>query len=92
MSQETAYYAPPVTSRPTSGLAVAGFICSLLWGFGLLSLAGVILSGIAWQPTKTGQKGGYGFAVAGVIIGTLGLVVFAVLFAFTIAISYSAAP
>lgn len=86
-TQQPVYYAAPVAIRPTSGLAVAGFICSLLWGFGILSLAGVILCGVAWQRTKTGEKGGHGLAVAGVIIGALGLVGFALMMALTLAVS-----
>ena len=92
MSQQPAYYAAPVATRPTSGLAVAGFICSLLWGFGILSLAGVILCGIAWQRTKTGEQGGHGLAVAGVIIGAVGLAVFALMLGLTVAASWNYTP
>ena len=65
-------YPPPPLVRPTSGMAVAGFVCALLWGCGVLSLLGLILSTIAMRETKTGLKGGHGFAVAEAIIGGLG--------------------
>lgn len=72
----TGYYqvAPP-TVRPTSSWAVAGFICSLLWGFGFLSIVGLFLSGHAWRTeTARGLRGGHGLAVAGVILGAVGSV------------------
>jgi hypothetical protein len=83
--QPTTYQFAPVVTRPTSGLAVAGFIASLLWVFGVGSIAGIILCALAWQKTKTGERGGHGLAIAGIIIGVLGLVGFAILFAATIA-------
>lgn len=69
--QPYAYAAP---TRPTSGLAVAGFICSLLWGFGVLSFLGAILSHAAMRTTSTGERGGHGLAVAGAILGWFGVV------------------
>jgi hypothetical protein len=62
---------PPLV-RPTSGLAVTGFICSLLWGFGVLSLLAVVLCGIAMRDTGRGTMGGHGLAVAGLVLGLLG--------------------
>jgi len=56
--------------RPFNGLAVTGFICSLLWLFGVGSAAGIIMSGIAMQQRG---KDGRSLAVAGLIIGILGL-------------------
>jgi hypothetical protein len=67
MSQYT--YQPALPLRETNGLGVAGFILSLLGLFtaGTLSLIGVILSLVALgrQPR--------GFAIAGIVIGLLGL-------------------
>lgn len=63
----------PALVRPTSSWAVAGFICSVLWGFGFLSFVGLFLSGHAWRTeTGSGLKGGHGLAVAGVILGAVG--------------------
>ena len=59
----------PLPAEQSNGLAIAGFVCSLLGlftGF-LLSPIGLILSLVA-----LGRPGGRGFAVAGVVIGLLG--------------------
>ena len=53
---------------PTSGLAVAGFVFALI-GFSPL---GLFLSIAAFRKTRTGERAGQGFAVAGAIIGGLG--------------------
>lgn len=59
-----------VESQPSNGLAIAGFVCSLI-GFltmGTLSLVGLILSLVA-----LGKPGRRGLAIGGIILGVLGL-------------------
>ena len=62
-----------VVSRRTSRLALVGFICSLVWMFGILSLVGLGLSIAGIYDTRGGQYAGRSFAVLGVILGVLGL-------------------
>ena len=60
-------YAP---AQPTNGLAIAGFVCSLVGLFatgGLLCPIGLILSLIA-----LGKPFGRGWAIAGIVIGLIG--------------------
>ena len=59
------HYVQQTRVVPMSGPAVAGFILALL-GFSPLGLA---LSIAAFGKTRTGERGGQGFAVAGAIIG-----------------------
>lgn len=65
------YPAPYPRVVPTSGTAVASLICSLLGliTFGLLSIPGVICGHLALSETQSGERGGHGLAVAGLIIG-----------------------
>ena len=71
-------YQQPVVymaQRPTSGTAVTGLILSL---FGV-SLPGLIVSIVATGRTKTGELGGHGLAIAGIVLGGLGTIVWALL-------------
>jgi hypothetical protein len=56
---------------PTSGMAVASLVCSLLGliTFGLGSIPGVFCGLQALPETRSGERGGHGLAIAGLIIG-----------------------
>lgn len=71
---------------PTSGLAVAGFILALI-GFSPL---GLILSIAAFGKTRTGERAGQGFAVAGAIIGALGTLGWFVFIMFVVGLNQAA--
>lgn len=66
------YQAPPA-QPPFSGMAITGFVFSLLWLGGLGSLAAVAVCGVAMKRAKTRGQNGRGLAVAGLILGILGL-------------------
>lgn len=87
-------YAPPGASYapvgPTSGMAIASLICSLL-GIGIV---GVILGHLALNEINksNGYTQGRGLAIAGLIIGYLqiaAVVIFFLIFIFGIVISSS---
>lgn len=75
----------------TEGLAVVSIILSLLWLFGLGSIAGIVTGIVARRRIKRsgGARTGSGLALAGIILGviTLGLTVLVglAIAAFTIA-------
>lgn len=63
-------YAQP---RGTNGLAIASLVTSLVWVCGLSSIAAVVLGHVArGQIKRTGEQGA-GLALAGLIIGYLGI-------------------
>ena len=68
------YGVRPATERPFSGAAIAAFVLSLLWIGGLGSLAAIILATVSMRKTRTHDQAGRGLAVAGLIIGVLGLI------------------
>jgi Domain of unknown function (DUF4190) len=73
--------APMAAKRGNSGMAIASLVCSLVgvipcfWGFQILGLLGTIFGFIGLKQTKSGERGGRGFAIAGVVIGIILLVV-----------------
>ena len=64
------FEAPP----KTSALAIVSLVSSLLWMCGVGSLVAVITGIIGIKQTGAGKKKGRGLAIAGLIIGLLGLV------------------
>ncbi len=74
-----------VPVQKTNGLAVASLVCSLVWLGGLGSILAIVFGFVARSQIKRseGNVQGNGLAVAGIIIGFVGLV--AVIF-FTIAV------
>lgn len=85
-------YAPvqPVYMAPgfgvTPGMAIGGFVCSLIGSLGgilcgltiPLAVVGVILSAISLPETRR-RNAGFGLALSGLIIGSLGLALFTAL-------------
>jgi uncharacterized membrane protein len=63
----------PATS--TNGLAIASLVLGILWLFWVGSLVGLILGLAALKQIKNRNQGGRGIAIAGVVLGILGLVV-----------------
>jgi len=70
---------PPYKGRSRSGLAIGGFVCSLIGLFTcpfLLCLIGLILSASALSAMRRSRNyAGKGLAIAGVVLGILGLLV-----------------
>lgn len=59
--------------KPTSGLAITSLVCGLLWFCGLGSVMAVIFGHIALGQTRRGERAGGGLAIAGLVLGYLGL-------------------
>ena len=70
-------YYPPAR-QTTNGLAVGALVCSLLFPF--LSLPAVIMGYIARKQIRERNEGGDGLAIAGLVIGWLGLAFWALAF------------
>jgi hypothetical protein len=64
-----------VVAQPTNGLAVASLVLSIVWISGLGSLLGIIFGFVARSHIKRhpGQQKGSGLALAGIIIGFVGI-------------------
>ncbi len=62
--------------RPgTSGLAIASMVLGILWICGLGSLIALVLGIVALSQLRKSGNGGKGFAIAGIVLGSLGILV-----------------
>lgn len=72
---------PNGQTRPRfSQLAIWGFVisCVSLFVFGFIGVLGVALSARAFRAARTGLVRGRGLAIAGMIVGTLGFLYYAI--------------
>lgn len=80
---------PPVPVGGTNGLAIASLVSSLLYLCGLGSLIAVVTGHVARSQIKksSGHQSGAGMALAGLIIGYLGLLFTAAALAFVLLVA-----
>ena len=64
------------SSPPTSGMAIASLVLAIIWLGGVGSLAAVVLGILAIRKINDarGRQGGKGLAIAGTVIGGIGIV------------------
>lgn len=78
---------PVATDQKFNGLALAGMICAIVgiiggnYIFCIPSIVGLILSIVGMVKVKE-YKSGYGFALAGIIVGAIGLVIWLMVWIF----------
>jgi hypothetical protein len=67
------YY--PVVANPTSGLAIGALICGIaeIFTLGFAAIPAVILGHLARQQIRRTGDGGDGMAIAGLVLGYLGI-------------------
>ena len=69
---------PTSTSSGTNGFAVASLVLGILWIFGLGSIMALVfgLIGRSQIEKSNGRMGGKGLAIAGIVLGAVGIVGF----------------
>jgi hypothetical protein len=75
-------YYPPypvyVAAPPTNGLAIAALVLGIVWVYWVGSILAVIFGHIALSQIRRTGQGGRGMAVAGLVLGYIGLFFLAV--------------
>lgn len=64
---------PYAAGRKTNSLAIASLVCGVLWVCGLGSLLALIFGLVAKNQIKQSGEGGDGMALAGIILGSIGV-------------------
>lgn len=68
-------YGPPPLGQTTNGLSVASLVLGIVWVFGIGSILAVIFGFVARKQIKDsgGRQSGSGMALAGIILGFVGV-------------------
>lgn len=73
---EGPYSSPPPQQRPqTNGMAVASLVLGILWLCSLGSIAAIILGHAALHQINRSGAAGRGIAIAGLVLGYVGLAI-----------------
>ncbi len=83
------YVGVPGTQRPTNGLAIASLICGIgqIFLFTVGSVAAVVLGHLARRQIRQTGEEGAGIALAGMILGYIGLVLSIIAFILILALA-----
>jgi hypothetical protein len=84
MSQFHPVPGPGEEGAPTNSLAIASLFLGIIWLFGIGSLLAIVLGyrGMKEIRASNGYEGGWALALAGVIVGVVGLASLGILVAF----------
>lgn len=80
---------PPAGPGPTNGLAIASLVLSILWLGGVGSILAIIFGFVARRQIRRsgGPQGGDGLALAGLLIGIVGVLAVALFLSITVAVT-----
>lgn len=81
---------PWVVSRPTNGMAVASMVLGILWLYWVGSILALIFGYIARRQIRERGESGDGMAIAGIVLGWVGVGV-ALIFIVVLLVSLTAA-
>ncbi|MGD0378799.1 MAG: DUF4190 domain-containing protein [Acidimicrobiales bacterium] len=79
------YYGPVAVGRRTNGMAIASMVLGILWLWWIGSILALVFGYVALGQIKQRNEGGRGMAIAGVVLGWVGIVtgvLFGILIAF----------
>jgi hypothetical protein len=75
MAPPPGYGQPPPVGQTTNGLAIASLVLGIVWVFGISSILAVIFGFVARKQIRQsgGRQGGGGMAIAGIVLGFVGI-------------------
>jgi hypothetical protein len=68
-------YAPP---RPTNGMAIASMVLGIVWVYWIGSILALIFGYVALKEIRRSGQSGEGMAIAGIVLGWIGVGVLAI--------------
>ncbi|WP_339314755.1 DUF4190 domain-containing protein [Paenibacillus sp. FSL R10-2734] len=94
-NENQSYYPPPPPPAPMNGKSIAGFVLGILSivvpyiGF-LFGIVAIILSALSLKEIRIRYEQGRGLAIAGLVCGIVGTLIYAILILFFIIFIYAA--
>lgn len=92
-SSFTAYspYGAPVVQATTNGLAIASMVLGILWLYWIGSILALVFGYVAKGQIdrSAGRQTGRGMAIAGIVLGWIGVAMAVILIVFAIALANS---
>lgn len=86
-------YPPPypvyAASPPVNGLAIAAMVLGILWLYWVGSILAVVFGHIALHQIRQRGQGGSGMAIAGLVLGYIGIAVLALVVVFGVFVATS---
>ena len=82
-------YGPP--PRPTNGLAIASMVLGILWIYWIGSILALVFGYVARSQIRERHEGGDGMAIAGIVLGWIGVGVLLITIVLVVALRDSAA-
>lgn len=80
-----AYY--PIARLGTNGFAIASMVLGIVWIYWIGSILAIIFGHVALSQIERSHQEGRGMAIAGLVLGYIGLVVLVVVIVFAVALS-----
>lgn len=82
---------PGEEGAETNGLAIASLFLGIIWLFGIGSLLAIVLGWLGMKEIRAsgGHQGGWAIALAGVIVGVVGLASLGILVAFLLSSAHN---
>ena len=65
--------------KKLSGLSIAGFVLSFFGWLGLPAILAVVFCGVGLHQINENRRTGKGFAIAGLVIGIIGILIWCLL-------------
>ena len=65
------YPFPP--ARPTNGMAIASMVLGIVWVYWIGSILALIFGYVALKEIRRSKQGGEGMAIAGIVLGWIGV-------------------
>lgn len=64
---------PTISKRGTNGLAIASLVLGILWLYGIGSILALVFGYVALNQIKRRNENGRGLAIAGTLLGWIGV-------------------